>query len=59
MDYETLLNVSIGVFEDIKSDYREIFVIHNTRNDILEFVTFQERYIFRKEEWHVSFNYYL
>ena len=55
MDYETLLNCFIGVFEDIKSDDREIFVIHNSRNDILEFVTFLEKNILLNE-WHVSFN---
>ena len=43
MDYETLLNCFIAVFEDIKSEDREIFVIHKERNDCLEFITFLER----------------
>ena len=55
MDYETLLNCFIAVFEDIKSEDREIFVIHKERNDCLEFITFLERNILL-EEWHVSFN---
>tara|TARA_R110001592_G_scaffold96907_3_gene277900 strand:- start:11252 stop:13159 length:1908 start_codon:yes stop_codon:yes gene_type:complete len=55
MDYETLLNCFIAVFEDIKSKDREIFVIHKERNDCLEFITFLERNILF-EEWHVSFN---
>jgi len=55
MDYETLLNCFIAVFEDIKSDHKEIFVIHKDRNDCLEFITFLERNILL-EEWHVSFN---
>jgi hypothetical protein len=55
MDYETLLNCFIAVFEDIKSTDREIFVIHKERNDCLEFITFLERNILL-EEWHVSFN---
>ena len=55
MDYETLLNCFIAVFEDIKSKDREIFVIHKERNDCLEFITFLERNILL-EEWHVSFN---
>jgi len=55
MDYETLSNCFIGVFEDIKSEDREIFVCHESRNDILELVTFLERNI-AYEEWHVSFN---
>ena len=45
MDYETLLNCFIAVFEDIKSEDREIFVIHKERNDCLEFITFLERNI--------------
>ncbi|GAI27977.1 unnamed protein product, partial [marine sediment metagenome] len=55
MDYETLLNCFIAVFEDIKSKDREIFVIHKERNECLEFITFLERNILL-EEWHVSFN---
>ena len=55
MDYETLLNCFIAVFENIKSEDREIFVIHKERNDCLEFITFLERNILL-EEWHVSFN---
>ena len=55
MDYETLSNCFIGVFEDIKTDHTEIFVCHESRNDILELVTFLERNI-TLDEWHVSFN---
>jgi hypothetical protein len=50
-----MLNCFIAVFEDIKSEDREIFVIHKERNDCLEFITFLERNILL-EEWHVSFN---
>ena len=55
MDYETLLNCFVAVFEDVKSLDREIFVIHKERNECLEFITFLERNILL-EEWHVSFN---
>ena len=55
MDYETLSNCFIGVFEDIKTEHREIFVCHKTRNDILDIVTFLERNS-ALNEWHVSFN---
>jgi hypothetical protein len=55
MDFETLSNCFIGVFEDIKSENREIFVIHSSQNDILPFITFLERNI-ALDEWHVSFN---
>ena len=55
MDYETLSNCFIAVFEDIKSEEREIFICHKYHNDILEFITFLERNI-ALNEWHVSFN---
>jgi hypothetical protein len=55
MDYETLSNCFIAVFEDIKSEHREIFVVHESQNDILELVEFLQGNISR-EEWHVSFN---
>ena len=55
MDYETLSNCFIAVFEDIKTENKEIFVCHKSKNDILELVTFLERNI-AFDEWHVSFN---
>ena len=55
MDYETLSNCFIGVFEDVKSEHREVFICHKSQNDILELVTFLERNI-TLDEWHVSFN---
>ena len=55
MDYETLSNCFIGVFEGIKSEDQEIFVVHESRNDIKELVEFLDRNIYY-EEWHVSFN---
>jgi len=55
MDYETLSNCFIGVFEDVKSEHTEVFVCHESQNDILELVTFLERNI-TLGEWHVSFN---
>ena len=55
MDWETLSNCFLGVFEDIKTEHQEIFVCHESRNDILELVTFLERNV-TLNEWHVSFN---
>ena len=55
MDYETLSNCFIGVFEDIKSEERQIFVIHESRNDIVAFLTFLMHNV-NNNEWHVSFN---
>ena len=55
MDYETLSNCFIAVFEDVKSEHTETFICHKSQNDILEFITFLERNI-TLGEWHVSFN---
>ena len=55
MDYETLSNCFIGVFEDVKSEERQIFIVHHTKNDIVELVKFLQRNI-DYDEWHVSFN---
>jgi hypothetical protein len=55
MDYETLSNCFIGVFESVKTEYKAIFVIHESRNDIIELISFLEKNI-TLDEWHVSFN---
>lgn len=55
MDYETLCSCFIGVFEGVKSEEQIIFTIHESKNEILELVTFLERNI-AYNEWHVSFN---
>ncbi len=55
MDYETLSNCFIAVFEDIKSEHQEVFVIHESKNDIVAFLSFLMRHVNNKE-WHVSFN---
>ena len=55
MDYETLKNCFIAVFEDVKSDNKKIFVCHESRNDIFDFITFLEHNI-AYNEWHISFN---
>jgi hypothetical protein len=55
MDFETLSNCFIGVFEDVKSDHQKIFVCHDSRNDIIELVSFLIDNKTR-DEWHVSFN---
>ena len=55
MDYETLSNCFIGVFEDIKTEDQEIFICHKSKNDIVELINFFKRNI-TLDEWHVSFN---
>ena len=55
MDFETLSNCFIAVFEDVKSEDREIFVIHESKNDLNAFLNFLDTNIVQ-DEWHVSFN---
>jgi len=55
MDYETLSNCFLGVFESVNSEEQHIFVVHESKNDIAELITFLERNI-SLNEWHVSFN---
>jgi hypothetical protein len=55
MDYETLSNCFIAVFESVKSEDQEIFVCHESKNDIVELVEFLLRNK-SLDEWHVSFN---
>ena len=55
MDYETLSNCFIAVFEDVKSEDTNIFIVHRTRNDIKNLINFLQKNI-DYDEWHVSFN---
>lgn len=55
MDYETLSNCFIAVFEAVNSEEQKIFVVHESQNDILELVEFLQENI-SSDEWHVSFN---
>ena len=55
MDFETLSNCFIGVFEDVKSEHQEIFICHKSKNDIEDLIHFLKRNQ-SLNEWHVSFN---
>ena len=55
MDYETLSNCFLGVFESVNSEEQHIFVVHESRNDLVELLAFFERNV-SFDEWHVSFN---
>ena len=54
-DYETLANCFVGVFESTSSQDKKIFVIHDLRNDLSEFLEFLKRNV-NNDEWHLSFN---
>jgi len=55
MDYETLYNCFVAVFEHYKTSERKIFVIHDLQNDIKSFTEFLEHNKENKE-WHISYN---
>lgn len=54
-DYETLSNCFVAVFESVKSDDVEVFVVHDLQNDIDKLIDFLQGNI-DNDEWHVSFN---
>lgn len=55
MDYETLANCFVAVFEHYKEDRRFVFTIHKKLNHLKELIAFLEGNRANKE-WHVSFN---
>ena len=56
MDYETICNCFIAVFEHYKdSSIRHTFVVHESRNELPEFIRFLNSNI-RDQEWHISYN---
>ena len=55
MDYETLCNCFIAVFEHYKTNERKIFVVHESRNDFPEFVKFLNE-CKTTNQWHISYN---
>ena len=55
MDYETLSNCFVGVFEHYKTDETKVFVIHDLQNDYDNFIEFLEQNETNKE-WHISYN---
>ena len=55
MDYETLSNCFVGVFEHYKTSEQKIFVIHDSQNDLISFVDFL-RINTENKEWHISYN---
>ena len=56
MDYETLCNCFIAVFEHYKDDaISEIFIINEDQNDFVKFINFLQKCI-NTNQWHISFN---
>jgi hypothetical protein len=55
MDYETLSNCFIAVFEHYKTDERKLFVVWEQQNDFPEFIKFLNKCA-SDNQWHISFN---
>ena len=55
MDYETLSNCFVAVFEHYKTEETKIFVIHDLKNDYDSFIEFLEQNE-QNKEWHISYN---
>lgn len=55
MDWETLSNCSLVVFQDYKSDLTKTFVLHDLRNDFQDLIEFLKRNVELNEK-HISFN---
>lgn len=55
MDYETIVNCFIAVFEAYDRDERKVFVINRDRNDALAFIKFLDECIV-SDSWHFGYN---
>jgi hypothetical protein len=55
MDYETLSNCFLGVFEHYKTDEVKVFTIGKLRNDLDKLLDFFDDNI-QWNQWHISFN---
>lgn len=55
MDYETLADCFVAVFEHYKEDEVKVFAVSSIQNDFIPFVDFLSENI-KQNEWHVSFN---
>ncbi|TXG86612.1 MAG: hypothetical protein E6R13_00100 [Spirochaetes bacterium] len=55
MDYETLANCFVGVFEHYKTSERKVFIVHDLKNDFHKFIDFLKENQ-ENREWHISYN---
>ncbi len=55
MDYETICNCFIAVFEHYKTEERKVFVVCEQRNDFPELVKFLNQ-CKTNGQWHISYN---
>ena len=55
MDFETICDTFIAVFQHYKTEETKIFVIHESRNDFPEFIEFLQKCV-TENQWHISYN---
>lgn len=55
MDYETLSNCFVGVFQHYKTNERKVFIIHDLKDQFSDLLLFLKKNRDSKE-WHISFN---
>ena len=55
MDYETICNCFIAVFQHYKTEETKVFVVHEQRTDFPELIKFLNDCV-SKNQWHISYN---
>jgi hypothetical protein len=55
MDYETICNCFIAVFQHYKTEETKVFVVHEQRTDFPELIKFLNDCA-SKNQWHISYN---
>ena len=55
MDYETMIDCFIAVFEHYKTEERKVFVVCKQKNDFPEFIKFLNE-CKNNNQWHISYN---
>lgn len=55
MDYETLSNCFVGVFQHYKNETRKVFIVHKLKNDFKQLLEFLEQCA-KDQQWHISYN---
>ena len=55
MDYETINNLFVAVFQHYKTEETKVFVVHESKNDFPEYITFLQKCV-TENQWHISYN---
>lgn len=55
MDFETIVNLTMVVFEDYNADNRRVFTMWKHKNELPELISFLKENI-QNKDWHISYN---